>query len=332
MSNLLELGNIKRKKVSHRTLLHSLYDREINGIKTRMNCVKTTYQSVYPNCTVFNVEKPFCYPRKFTPDGRQLIAFSLNQTSIQVYDYLGCSMAANLLKNHEDDCIDQNSGENIRMHIFERLFQLKHQIKVSYRDEKLNRECSLFTKDGNYAVVGSAETIPEESRPQFYEMYTSNEAVCPHPLYPLDNYTIYLVDLKRGAVSHYIHFKYDKICLSHNQGIYLLENTLAILSIQHQTIHIYQIIQNQFSLVRRIGRFCREDDYLTLSSVYTFMNRRTYRPYRENSITGLKNKFMIFLYKKADQKAQETGSQYPLGNFYQHFNQVSLYLSSRKYY
>lgn len=324
MSKILsEPGGVRQKKAARRTILRSLYDREINGIKSRTKCVRATYQTVYPNCTIINVEKPPCYLRKFTPDGRHFIAFSHDQTSIEVYDYLGCSMAANLLKNYEGNCIGHNNeGDVVRKRIFERLFQLRFRIKVAPEGEQLNRECSLFTENGCYAVVGSAAIIPEDIRPQFYEIFTNNEAVSPNPLFPLEDYTIHLVDLNLGAVSHYLNFKSDKIFLSHNQGIYLLNNTLAILSVQHQMIHVYKIIRGRFCLLRKIGRFCYEDDHLLVTSVYTIMNRTMYRPFRENCINGLKHKLMVFLYNKAEREAKRTGSQYPLRKFYQYFNQV----------
>lgn len=316
-------NGIKQRKIHRRTILCSLYDREINGMKTRMNCVRATYRTVYPNCTIINVEKPPCYLRKFTPDGRQFIAFSHDQTSVEVYDYLGCSTVASLLRNYESNCVGQNNdGDVVRKRIFDRLFQLRYRIRVSPDGEQLNRECSLFTDNGFFAVVGSAAAIPDDLRPQFYEIYTNNEAVSPNPILPLEDYTIHLVDLNLGLVSHCLHFKSDKIFLSHNQGIYLLNNTLAVLSIQHQTIHVYKIIRNRFCLLRKIGRFCYEDDHLLVTSVYTVMNRSMYRPYREHTINGLKHKFMVFLYKKAECEAKRTNSQYPLRKFYQYFNLV----------
>lgn len=45
-----------------------------------------------------------------------------------------------------------------------------------------------------------------------------------------------MVDLQTGQVSDQLNFKVDKIYLSHNQGLYLYNNTLAIMSVQHQTI------------------------------------------------------------------------------------------------
>ncbi|XP_050526984.1 DET1 homolog isoform X2 [Daktulosphaira vitifoliae] len=296
-----EYGSIKRQRLPHSNIIRSLINRETN---------------------VINVEKPPCYLRKFTPDGRHFIAFSHDQLSIEVYEYKGCSEAVTLLKNYKGNCIGQNKeGEAVRMKIFDRLFKLKHRIRVSPGGEQLNRECSLFTDDGSYVLVGSAAIIPDDIRPQFYEIYTNNEAVSPNPLFPLEDYTLHLVDIGLGRLCDSIHFKADKIFLSHNQGIYLYKDTLAVLSVQHQTINMYKIIDMQFYLLRSIGRFCYEDDHLLVTSVYTIMNRALYRPFKENCINGLKHKLMIFLFKKAQNDSTRTKSQYPLRKFYQYFNQ-----------
>jgi de-etiolated-1 len=315
---------INQKKVTRNTILRALYDREINGIKTRMNCVKTTYQVLYPNCTVINVEKPPCFLRKFTPDGRHFIAFSQDQLYIEVYAYLGCSMAAKLLKNYEGNCIGQkNDGDVVRKRIFESLFQLKFRILVAAEGEQLNRECSLFTENSSYAVLGSVGPIAHNVILDYDDIFTNNESVSPNLLLPLENYTIHLINIKRGAVSHRLHFKADKISLSHNQGVYLLKNVLAVLSVQHQIIHVYNLTQNRFCLLRKIGRFCFENDFAYISSVHTDMIAEDYKAHNETFINGLKNKLMVFLYKKAERESERAGTQYPLRRFYQFYDQVS---------
>lgn len=60
---------------------------------------------------------------------------------------------------------------------------MKFVVNVSQSLEQLNRECSLFSDDGRYVIVGSATFIPEELRPHFYEIYTNNESVTPNPRY-----------------------------------------------------------------------------------------------------------------------------------------------------
>ena len=42
------------------------------------------FLNVFPNYTLVNVEKPPCFLRKFTPDGKYFIAFSPCQTHLEV--------------------------------------------------------------------------------------------------------------------------------------------------------------------------------------------------------------------------------------------------------
>ena len=77
----------------------------------------------------------------------------------------------------------------------------------------------------------------------------------PNPRSPLEDYSLHLVDLRGGKLCDTRHFKVDKIYLSHNQGLYLYKDILAVLSVQHQTIHIFQILDGMFINVRTIGRF-----------------------------------------------------------------------------
>lgn len=76
-----------------------LFMREINsgrrcGIEKYLQ--RSCYQSIFPNFTVTHVEKPPCFLRKFTPDGKHFIAFSADQMSIEVYAFKGPQSAAKL--------------------------------------------------------------------------------------------------------------------------------------------------------------------------------------------------------------------------------------------
>ena len=73
--------------------------------------------------------------------------------------------------------------------------------------------------------------------------------MAPNPRNPLEDYTIHCVDIEVGVHCDSLKFKNDKIFLSHNQGIYLHKDVLAILSVQHQTIHVYQLDTD-------LGGFC----------------------------------------------------------------------------
>ena len=75
-----------------------LFMREIHGPSARskarnhrgklVNTARGFYMNVYPNYTLVNVEKPPCFLRKFTPCGKYFIAFSMCQTSLEIYRYV----------------------------------------------------------------------------------------------------------------------------------------------------------------------------------------------------------------------------------------------------
>ena len=69
--------------------------RELHGPSTHkkarnhrgriINTQRGFYMNIYPNYTLVNVEKPPCFLRKFTPCGKYFIAFSMCQTSLEIY-------------------------------------------------------------------------------------------------------------------------------------------------------------------------------------------------------------------------------------------------------
>ncbi|XP_074111987.1 de-etiolated protein 1 abo [Cotesia typhae] len=315
---------IKPRKFPAQNIVLRLRRRETIGCQypgTQVLVARQFYQNVFPNFTVVNVEKPPCFLRKFSPDGRFLVAFSADQTSIEVYKYEGASAAAKLLVDCKDEYIGhKNDDKNfrIRNNIFHHFFKLKWVINVVDSSEQLNRECSLFTDDGRYVIVGSAKHIADELRPHFYQIYTNNEALTPNPRSPLEDYTLHLIDLKSGKFCDYRRFLVDKIYLSHNQGLYLYKDILAVLSVQHQTIHIFQILDGMFIEVRTIGRFCLEDESYLLASAYPNINRR---PYKDTMINTLKHKLLIHLYKRAAYISSTSKDPYELRRFYQYFDQ-----------
>jgi len=72
---------------------------------------------------------------------------------------------------------------------------------------------------------------------------------------PLENYTLYIVDLECGVLCDTRHYLCDKIFLSHNQGLYLYNDTLAVLSVQQQIVHVLHIQENgELQDVRAIGK------------------------------------------------------------------------------
>jgi len=335
--------------IGPQNIVKRLQARELWGgrrVGTAKYLERSMYQSIFPNFTVTHVDKPPCFLRKFTPDGKHFIAFSSDQMSVEVYTFQGPEAATHLFQSSGTgyqqkrrrldptpdglpprscavpwgDIISSDDAhprsQFIRKIAFETFFKLKFRITVAPPGEQLNRECSLFTDDSNYMIVGSATYIQDDqAHPQFHQMYRNNESVEPNSRFPLEDYSVHLVDIRHGMLSDTVHFGVDKIYLSHNQGIYLYNQTLAILSVQHQTVHIFHVGDGQFQPVRNIGRFCHEDDELVLSSAPLF---RSNRPYEDVFINTLKHRLLVFIYKRAI----ETKDPADLARFHQYYEQM----------
>lgn len=311
---------IKFRRLRSQNIVHRLRIRE-SGFRhrTSQHAARELYQNIYPNLNIIKVERPPCYLRKFSPDGKYLIAFSSDQAALEIYEYQGCSAAGELLST----CIKSKSlveclnVNGIRANIFDKLFKLKHVVNLENHEKHLNRECSLFTNDGRYVIVGAASFIPEENRPNFYELYTNNEVIKPTAGCPLEDYTLYIIDLHFGRISHSKDFRVDKIILSHNQGVYLYNNTLAILSIHHQTIYIFSIAEGTFIEERAIGRFCSQDDQYLYNN--TFASERA-SAFREPTINSLKHRMLVFLFKQAKERQESGLDHLALRKFYRRFD------------
>ncbi|KAK8391333.1 hypothetical protein O3P69_017144 [Scylla paramamosain] len=311
-------------QIPPQNLVVRLFHREIHkSSHYQAHANRTFYQNITPNFTVTNVQKPPCFLRKFSPDGRFLIAFSNDQTSIEIFQYMGPSAAADILHWCESGTVLKENGpktHEIRRNIFDRFFRLKHTVSVATNGEQLNRECSLFTDDGKYVIVGSASVDVVNSIDHF-DMYRNNESVTPNPRSPLEDYTLHIVDIEMGRLTDSRTFMHDKIFLSHNQGLYLYRHTLAVLSVQHQTIHIFQITPDGYFLdVRTIGRVCYEDDDYLLATVCTDRMQRSYHHTREKIINSLKHRLLVFLYKRAEAISKEEGNPRALREFFHYFD------------
>jgi de-etiolated-1 len=322
--------NFRPRRLDTQNILPRLFSREINGSRHKRNSLNSTrgfYTNVCPNYTLVNVEKPPCFLRKFTPDGKRFIAFSADQTHLEIYEYGGAGTLGKLmhkLHNDSDHLRATDESEHakvVRASAFDAIFGLEHFIPLTTNNnEQLNRECSLFSEDGEYVIVGSASYIPEDHHPPMHQLHKNNESVAPNPRNPLEDYTLYAIEIAEGIITDHVEFKTDKIFLSHNQGLYLYRDFIAVLSVQHQTIHLFKFQNGQFTPFLQIGRTLYENDELLLSQTLTPRQQTglpgnfVYRAYREKTINMLKHRFLVFLYRRA-----AAGSLDDLRRFYQHF-------------
>ncbi|XP_032831741.1 DET1 homolog isoform X1 [Petromyzon marinus] len=345
---------LRPRRIDSQNVVHRLDGRRVSSGPpgAQWYGVRRLHQNVLPNFTVVNVEKPPCFLRKFSPDGRYFVAFSADQTSLEIYRYRGCQAAEDLLQDFDGDVLVNGVGAGssagadaagspggpapdpraaaVCSRLFERFFELAHVTAAAPPGEHLNRECSLFTDDCRHVVVGSAAYHPDDQQPMFYEVYRNNESVTPNPRSPLEDYSLHIVDLHTGRLCDSRHFKCDKIFLSHNQGLYLYRNILAVLSVQQQTIHVFQVTsEGTFIDVRSIGRFCYEDDLLTLGAVYPCTHPGGsgnangagvggLRAFCEPTINSLKHRLLVHLWRRAEREGDATARR----RFFQRFDQL----------
>ena len=179
------------RKIPSQNLAHRLMMRETFGTSHHRGTKKVStsrgfYLNVFPNYTLVNVEKPPCFLRKFTPDGRHFIAFSPCQTYLEIYLFLGPSSGSELIhectcktNSHQDYLGSEDTPQNnkLRNGIFSKFFELVAAVPLctSNNGEQLNRECSLFTECGRYVIVGSACYLSDDPHPRMHQIYRNNE-------------------------------------------------------------------------------------------------------------------------------------------------------------
>lgn len=118
------------RKIKPQNIVCHLMRRE-HGIGqrpgTHQHAIRDFYKCIHPNLTVINVEKPAGFLRKFSPDGKHLIAFTLDQTALEIYRFNGIMAAAELINPWKPEVVP-NSGADlpymIRSQIFEKLFKV----------------------------------------------------------------------------------------------------------------------------------------------------------------------------------------------------------------
>eukprot|EP01137_Pigoraptor_chileana_P006366 Opistho-2@50652 len=230
-------------------LFSKLRDRETDWRAVRPNMrlteARSFYTNVFPNHTLHDVQMPLGIMRKFSPDGHLLLSISRSQHSIKMYRFKGPAPAV--------DHITQANA-------FDAFFEPHFELSLTSSPEVIHKDFCLFTEGCKFMILASyapSVNVPLE-QPRNYDSLTC--------IANLEDVTFHLVDLTAGRVCDRRHFKSDYINLPHNTGVYLYQNTLGILSLQHQTIHIFQIKDSgHFVDLHRIGAFCYDDDELLLA-------------------------------------------------------------------
>lgn len=128
------------RKIRPQNIVCHLINRE-HGLArrpgTNSHAIRDFYKCIYPNLTVINVEKPPGFLRKFSPDGKYLIAFTLDQTALEIYQFNGVVAAAQLINAWRTEVVPNNNDDvpyTIRNQIFEKLFKVCMLHEISERN------------------------------------------------------------------------------------------------------------------------------------------------------------------------------------------------------
>lgn len=275
--------NFKRRK-SQPTLLQRLHARETCRSKPSTGCLQSRkfYQNIVPNHTVHNVEVPNCHIKKFTSDGEFLFCFTKNSQGIQLYHF----------KGPRESLWSDNAAVHEKK--FESYFTSVYEKFITHGSEVLNRDFCLQTPCGNFVILASSgpssappPTTHTTTTPLFPNVSIFESTSFSNPLSfsgsipaadlsaslhhsmpsmsNLEDITFYLVGLKDGLVYDKRAFRRDYIPLAHHAGVYLYNDIFAVLSIQTQTLHLFQVQGSRFIDVRTIGTQCYEDDDLAFA-------------------------------------------------------------------
>ena len=182
----------------------------------------------------------------------------------------------------------------------------------------------------NYVIVGSSGPVQDNPYPHWYDMYRNSEGVFPNLRHHLEDISILMIDTRNGFVCDEKTFKCDKIHLAHNQGVSLCGPMFAVLSVQHQTIYLFQVSEGSFIPMHDIGRFCYPDDELIYSEAQFVLtgaardeaNISLYQPFHEKWFNSLKHRLLCCLLRQAELQCTPS-SRLPLVRFFEKFNDLS---------
>ncbi|KAI8323196.1 hypothetical protein GQ54DRAFT_258602 [Martensiomyces pterosporus] len=232
--------------MSSETSLPGLLRQRQHALGTRPD---NAYSYVYPNRTVYNVETPDCFFRRFTPDGKYLVGFNRSLTGLQVFHVLSASATTQQLA--EAGAVP-NKGE------FRQFFKLAWAQDFAGLGETLHRELCLVTSDMRYMLVVRLRRTDINANMQQQRNHFPNALAC---VTAVEDMTLLVIDIRTGRVADTRAYPNDIIYLSGHSGFSLFEDQLCIVSLKYQCLRILRIEANGTLVdVQEVGWYTREDD------------------------------------------------------------------------
>ncbi|CAM0884973.1 unnamed protein product [Alopecurus aequalis] len=277
-----------------------LFDRQCFSPRpgATVNTVRQFYENLVPSYTIYDIDCPDYSFRKFTDDGKYLVAFSRNHQDLIVYRPIWLTFSCN------DECDSHDLPAKAKR--FDSFFKQLYSISLASSSEYICKDFFLYVECHQYGLFATSTAQNNDSG-------ASEGAI--HGVPSIEKITFHLVRLEDGAILDEKAFRNDFINLAHSIGAYLYEDLLCIVSLRYQTIHILQIRDNGTLVeVRRIGAFCREDDELYLHSHGQVAQGSSFLP-------GIKQRLMSYIFRKTwnEEPDQALRVQHLKKKFYFHF-------------
>lgn len=218
---------------------------------TSVHCARQFYENLVPSYTIYDVDCPDHFFRKFTDDGQYLISFSRNNQDLIVYRPTWLSYSCK-----EENCDSHELPPKAKR--FDSFFTQLYCVSLASGNEFICRDFFLYVENNQFGLFATSTS-------QIHDAPATEGAI--HGVPSIEKITFHLVRLEDGVTLDEKVFCNDFVNLAHCMGVFLYDDLLSIMSLRYQTIHILQIRDSgNFVDVRPVGAFCREDDELFLNS------------------------------------------------------------------
>ncbi|XP_006643642.1 light-mediated development protein DET1 [Oryza brachyantha] len=281
-------------------LASRVFDRQFLSPRpgATVNTVRQFYENLFPSYTIFDIDCPDYSFRKFTDDGKYLVAFSRNHQDLIVYRPIWPTFSCNEACDSHDLPPKANK--------FDSFFKQLYSISLASSNEYICKDFFLYMECHQFGLFATSTAQSNDS--------SATEGAI-HGVPSIEKITFYLVRLEDGAILDEKAFRNDFINLAHSIGAYLYEDLLCIVSLRYQTIHVLQIRDSgNLVEVRKIGAFCQEDDELFLHSHGQVVRGVSFLP-------GIKQRLLSFIFRKTwnEESDQTLRVQHLKKKFYFHF-------------
>ncbi|KAJ2776788.1 hypothetical protein GGI15_004735 [Coemansia interrupta] len=213
---------------------------------------------LYPQRTLYNAETPDCHFRRFTPDGKFLIAFNRSLSGLQVFR-VGLQVFRVLTASACASQLCDGDGRQAATHKsgFWHFFAPAWAQTYAGFGTTLHRDVCLVTSNMRHVIVARlkrSETAAAAALgPARPNMLVSVKA--------LEDVTLLVVDLHTGRLVDSREYPGDIIYLSGHHGVSLLDDRLSLLSLKHQCLRLLRVGRDgRLAHMLDVGWHTREDD------------------------------------------------------------------------